>query len=139
MTGASFSCSCAARHRGLFLFFAVLCLIPSSACNKQGPARITISGAVTLDGVPLKAGGVAFLPVDPALGAAGGEVVDGSFTVTVFKGPHRVEVNALTVKPDNNEGVPINTIPRRYNGQTTLTFDVQSAKDQPRFDLVSEK
>jgi len=119
------------------MLMGIVVLLGVTACGRPGPPRFTISGTVMLDGSPLKSGGVAFLPEDPTAAAAGGEVVDGAFTVTVSKGPHRVEVTALSMKP-GADSVPVNIIPRRYNAKTTLSFDVQTAKDQPKFELVSD-
>jgi hypothetical protein len=33
----------------------------------------------------------------------------------------------------------VNIIPKRYNEQTTLAFDVQSTNDKPEFALTSNK
>jgi hypothetical protein len=120
---------------------AALC----TACAPTGPKTITIRGMVTLDGAPLPEGQVVFIPTDPSLGAAGGAIADGVFTVTTFKGPHKVQVNAekqLAVPPGAPPGAGItfvSIIPNRYNEKTTLTFDVQSPNNRPDFALTSGK
>jgi hypothetical protein len=133
---------------GLGLTWAVgiaVVLLAAPACGPQGPRRITIKGSATLDGKPIEFGEVMFVPTDPAAASAGGRITDGAFSVAVFKGPHRVQIMATRVQPrsgGSGEGgyelIPGNIIPRRYNDNTTLTFDVQGAKDQPKFDLVSD-
>jgi len=129
---------------GLAIAFPALL---STGCGPTGPQKITIQGMVTLDGVPVQEGQVVFIPSDPALGAAGGAIADGVFTVTTFKGPHQVEVHAekqvtRPVPPGAlpEEGITfVSIIPKRYNERTTLTFDVQSPNDKPEFALNSNK
>jgi len=129
---------------GLAIAFPALL---STGCGPTGPQKITVQGTVTLDGVPVPEGQVVFIPSDPALGAAGGAIADGVFTVTTFKGPHRVEVHAQKqvtrpVPPGAlpEEGITfVSIIPKRYNERTTLTFDVQSPNDKPEFALNSNK
>ena len=129
---------------GLAIAFPALL---STGCGPTGPQKITVQGTVTLDGVPVPEGQVVFIPSDPALGAAGGAIADGVFTVTTFKGPHQVEVHAekqvtRPVPPGAlpEEGITfVSIIPKRYNERTTLTFDVQSPNDKPEFALNSNK
>ena len=119
----------------------------STGCGPTGPQKITIQGMVTLDGVSLPEGQVVFIPSDPSLGAAGGAITNGVFTVTTFKGPHQVEVHAEKRLPRPvPPGAPpeagftfVSIIPNRYNEKTTLTFDVQSPNDRPEFALTSDK
>jgi hypothetical protein len=119
----------------------------STGCGPSGPQKITIRGMVTLDGVALPEGQVVFIPSDPSLGAAGGAIANGVFTVTTYKGPHQVEVHAEKRLPRPvPPGAPpeagftfVSIIPKRYNEQTTLTFDVHSPNDRPEFALTSDK
>jgi hypothetical protein len=120
--------------------------VSGAACGPSDP-RVTIQGAVALDGKPLREGQVVFLPVDKSLRAEGAQVKDGGFTIRVCKGPHRVEINAQVeerraASPNAPPEAGITTrsiIPPRYNEQSTLSFDVQSAKDKPAFDLTSDQ
>jgi len=89
---------------------------------------------------------VIFIPTDSKLAAAGSLLMDGLFTVVFHKGPHQVRVEAYAeerrvIGPNELPG-PIITytsiIPPRYNEKSTLTFDVQSAKDTPIFHLTSD-
>lgn len=118
-----------------------------SGCSPAGPRKMTIRGTVTFDGQPLPEGQVVFIPNDPALGAAGGAIVNGVFTLSTYKGPHRVEVNSQKTKaqPVPAGGLPesgltfVDIIPSRYNEKTTLSFDVQSSQDRPEFTLTSDR
>ncbi len=129
---------------------ALVCAVVVMAltgCGPAGPRKIKISGTVSLDGFPLAEGNVVFIPLDPALGAAGGAIATGGFTIETYPGPHRIEVYA-----DKKESRPIgpddppelgftltSLIPERYNKKTTLTFDVQSPQDRPELVLTSGK
>jgi hypothetical protein len=97
-----------------------------------------------LDGKPLSDGQVVFVPVDPALGAAGGTIVSGTFAVTTYRGPHKVEVYSVRqqLQPGNGKDMQpytdlVNVIPARYCEKTTLTCDVQTPNDRPAFALTS--
>lgn len=65
----------------------------------------------------------------------------------VPQGPHRVKVEASaeerrTIRPDELTEFAVtyrSIIPPRYNEKSTLTFDVQSAKNKLVFELTSEK
>ena len=117
-----------------------------AGCGPRDP-RVTIVGTVTFDGKPLSRGQIIFMPEDASLRAEGATITDGSFTIRVRKGPHRVEINA-EVEETRNAGpnalpepgiVSRSIIPPRYNEKSTLSFDVQSEKDKPLFELTSEK
>ena len=136
-------------HRPGLRFVAAVALVAAATatgCSPRDP-RVTIQGQVMLDGKPLSEGQVIFRPEDKALRAEGAAVKDSGFKIRVHKGPHRVEINAQV--EENRNAVP-NTpseagivsrsiIPPRYNEKSTLTFDVQSAKDKPVFELTGEK
>jgi hypothetical protein len=125
---------------------ALVAAATATGCSPQDP-RVTIEGQVMLDGKPLSEGQVIFRPEDKALRAEGAAVENSGFKIRVHKGPHRVEINAQ-VEEKRNAGpnappeagiVSRSIIPPRYNEKSTLTFDVQSAKDKPVFELTSEK
>lgn len=108
---------------------------------------MTIQGTATLDGKPLSGGEVIFVPQDPALGADGATIEGGRFTITVYKGQHRVEITAFAQEQrPMPPGVPPEAgifyrslIPPRYNDKSTLSYDVQSSKDRPAFKLTSDR
>lgn len=121
-------------------------------CSRGDP-RVTIHGTVALDGNPISTGQVIFLPHDSTLPAAGATLKDGLFTVLVHKGLHRVKVEAYAeerISPSSSESLGPNALPEadivyrslippRYNEKSTLSLDVQSAKDKPAFDLTSDR
>jgi len=133
-------------RRHLLAAAAIGMLATLVSCGPRDP-RVTIQGTVSLDEKPLAQGQVVFIPDNKAIRAEGAALKDGGFTIRVHKGPHRVEINAA-VGEQRNAGpnappeagtVTRSIIPPRYNEKSTLTFDVQSAKDRPAFDLTSDK
>ena len=129
----------------VFVAASFSCLAPTG-CGPRDP-RVTIQGTVSLDGKPVSTGQVIFISTDSKLAAAGSALKDGQFTVVVHKGRHQVKVEAYAEErrtPAPNEPPEATVtyrsiIPPRYNEKSTLTFDVQSAKDRPAFDLTSDK
>lgn len=131
---------------GPLLMALATALIIAAGCGPKDP-RITVHGTVTLDGQPLAEGRVGFIPDDKALGASGASIEDGRFSIKVYKGPSRVEITAQKMgqRPAAPGALPEagivvwSIIPARYNKNSTLSYDVQSASDKPAFDLTSEK
>jgi hypothetical protein len=89
-----------------------------SGCGDGRPARMKVSGAVTIDGAPLTRGSVKFVPEQgrPSFGDIG---PDGRFTLTCYDGAdgalpgkHRVQIDAN--RPISNNKTEIFT-PKRYN------------------------
>jgi hypothetical protein len=136
-------------HRAGLHFVAAVALVAAATAPGCGPRdpRLTIRGRVLLDGKPVSNGQVIFIPVDSTVAAAGAALHDGEFTIVVLQGPHRVKVEASaeerrTTAPDEPPEFAVtyrSIIPPRYNEKSTLSFDVQSAKDKPLFELTSEK
>ena len=133
-------------RRHLLAAAAVGMLTLLVSCGPRDP-RVTIQGTVSLDGKPLPGGQVVFIPKNTAIRAEGAAVRDGGFTIRVHKGPHRVEINAAAAEqrnvgpnaPPEAGVVTRSVIPPRFNEKSTLTFDVQSARDKPAFQLTSDK
>ena len=112
-------------------------------CGPQDP-RISVQGTVSLDGKPLPSGQVVFIPSGKTLGATGSAIEDGQFRILAYKGLSRVEINSVVLPgppaTDAAGGDPVavrEIIPQRYNEQSVLSVDVQSAEDKPAFHLRS--
>ncbi|OJW20670.1 MAG: hypothetical protein BGO49_03585 [Planctomycetales bacterium 71-10] len=111
--------------------------------------RRALSGKVTLDGKPMEGGLVTFLPEAPGdpgkTTTASAQIADGSFTVApevgLVAGKYKVQVSSVKAAPrrgakkqadapadDQFDVTPTKeSIPARYNSQTTLTADVTDA------------
>ncbi len=129
---------------GLFAASAIL-IGAIVGCSLGSEA--TVSGEVTLDGVPIQNGTISFIPADGETATAGGRIEDGTYSVVVPPGPKRVEISATKVVGQRPayEGAPDSPmverresiIPERYNVQSDLTLDVQSGRNVQNFALES--
>jgi hypothetical protein len=128
------------------------CLVPAvilvalAGCS-GGNARGTVSGAVKLDGEPLKRGIIRFVPVDGKSQTADAGIADGKFTATVPLGEMAVEITAPKVvgkhkaydTPDSPvvEDV-VELLPARYNVRSELRMTVQKGSQEKVFELKSK-
>jgi hypothetical protein len=117
-----------------------------------------VSGKVTLNGEPLANALVAFNPIpkggssEAGPGSIGTTDANGEFTLRVrpdqpgaLVGNHRVGITAMVpaagdtdARQPRRRGSATKPLPRRYNEETTLTFEVPSAgTDQAIFELKS--
>lgn len=121
--------------------------------NKHG--RLPISGTVTLDGVPLKAGLVVFEPKSGQPTQSGGLIANGRFDVPesagAAPGSYSVAIYAGAEPPKGNfePGTPEYEaaaqqvrgvqVPSRYNIDTTLSCEVKAGEENKfTFDLTSK-
>jgi hypothetical protein len=77
-----------ARHMAVAV--AVLASVVCSGCGKAGPRNCRISGAVTLDGVPVQEGGIQFDIVKQGDVPGGAVIVGGRYTTWVSPGDKTV-------------------------------------------------
>ena len=112
-------------------------------CNSQPESPIPlkqIAGTVTLNGEPLPAGSITFMPV-AGTNSSTGEIVEGKFKLSTFSkddgapaGEYKVAVTAWTTLPDMGvEGVP--AIPKQYfdanTSGLTATISEEAKQDIP--------
>jgi hypothetical protein len=129
-----------------FAFSAVLCsALVGCGAEKDGRARQPISGAVTVDGQPLKGGYLVFEPQGGQTTQSGGMIVEGKFDVPEQHGPepgtYSVAIFAEGAPPTTTTAQPGTpeyeaaiakakssqmTIPEKYNVKTELTAEVTS-------------
>lgn len=98
-----------------------------------GDGDVTIGGTVTVDGVPLDAGFIAFASPDGASRPVTVVVSDGRYRARTRPGRKIVQISALRVvdrrristEPDAPlTDVTEERIPERYNARSTLSWDV---------------
>jgi hypothetical protein len=125
--------------------FPLLSIVATSGCadpNASGDTlpRVAVSGSVTLDGTPLPAGSIQFVPKSAEAGkgvTATGEIKDGKFAIAKAQGPvpgdYEVSISSLhglVISPSEQPGPPpkqeAEKVPDRYNTNTTLTQDVSA-------------
>jgi hypothetical protein len=141
----------------------VIGLVFTSSCSGRSgePLRAEVQGTVSLDGKPLPAGVIRFIPQAPTTGpAATAAVVDGHFALPRQAGPlvgaHRVEIESPPEKlPDPDDAAAVakylkenkqrqrrrrEPIPSRYNSASDLTANIEeNGENDLKFDLVSKR
>jgi hypothetical protein len=111
------------------------------------PKNATLTGNVTLDGAAVPQGSISFFPVDGKGSTAGGEIVDGKYSVQVPFGTSRVEIRVAKVTgqkklydtPDSPvQNVLSEVLPPRYNDLSELQVTVEKGKkaEPVDFDLT---
>ena len=131
----------------------ILFLLPLLAAGCGGGSHAPVSGKVTLDNKPLANAAITFQPVasqgSEAAGLSSSAITDanGQFTLKcadgkagAVVGKHRVSITTLAVGADDSDagGKARELVPRRYNVETTLEFEVKSGgHSDANFDLKS--
>lgn len=113
------------------------CFVALTGCGTKGEQKLTVSGNVLVAGQPLPDGAIKFLPVDPnGKSMSGTTIKTGAFTIPaengLFPGKYRVEISAASQTAKTEEvpgGIKLakETIPAKYNRNSTLTAEVTSA------------
>jgi hypothetical protein len=127
----------------------LLGLLIFTGCNKDN--RGAVSGQVTLDGVPLESGSIAFIPIEgTASPSAGATVEKGAYAIPVALGPmpgnFRVEIHSpkkTGKKSLASSPAPPNTwieesieaVPEKYNKQSKLRAEVKPGSNTFDFEL----
>jgi hypothetical protein len=138
------------------LVFASLCLA-LGGCGPKGdpnPPRARVSGTITLDGEPVPAGIIEFIPVEPGQLAAQGTVGDdGRFVIEQAGGPspgeYKVEIRCAkktgrrirsmsSPDPDGTIDERVAVIPDRYHSPTTLKQTIKPGDNALEFKLTSK-
>ncbi len=137
-------------------FFApqigLLCAIALSGCGNSGN-HATIHGNVTLDGQPLAAGAIRFIPAPGTAGVlTGADIKDGQYEIAIAKGPaigrNRVEIQAMrgTGKMIHDKMLPSDqmaevfesAVAPRFNTASTLEVSVEPGDNQADFEVQSK-
>ena len=118
----------------------------AAGCSQQ-TSQGTVTGTVTLNGQPLPAGEIRFVPADGQSATAGGTISGGKFTVAVPPGDKKVQISAPKVTgkkkmyetPDSpTVDIVEELLPPRYNVQTELTLTVGNGTQEEKFELQSK-
>lgn len=135
-----------------FLPVAAL-LVAATGCGakQDGFDYQPVTGKVTMDGQPLAGATVAFIPQSNALesGRPSTGMTDesGTFTLTsmggqdgAVVGDHVVSISTKVIDMDTQELLSQETVPRKYNDRSELTFTVPlNGSDDADFALESSK
>lgn len=129
-------------YRGVIAFGFAVTTLASSGCggSSDGLPREAVSGAVTVDGLPLESGAIQFFPASKGGGIAvsgGSPVEGGEFSIDRESGlvPGRYKVAINAAEPENlgrrakghaRKGAPIkDMIPAKYNSKTELEVEIE--------------
>ena len=119
-------------------------LVAIAGCGNSKSGRSRVHGNVTVNGTPPASGAIAFTPVDGAAPTAGGEIVDGKYSVDVPIGQSMVAIRVPRVvgqrKLYNTPDSPVQplmeeSLPAEFNDETKLTLDIKPGETQGDFDL----
>jgi hypothetical protein len=153
LSGKFFSSPRVAFGSGVFAMMSVLIL--GGCGGSTGPVTVTVSGSVSLDGKPVPSGQIIFNDVAGIEKAYAGVIKDGEFSFPSTLGQKKVSINSpqeVAGKSTIVGGTPgdpvsaenpalqiVETIPAKYNENTTLTADVTSSgENEFPFELTSQ-
>jgi len=112
-------------------------------CSSESPTGV-VKGQVTIDGRPLAAGLIRFVPADGKSQTADGTIADGKFSTAVPLGDMRVEISApkvvgkMRMYPDSPEVDRVEeAIPPQYNVESKLSVRVVKGEVEKKFELKS--
>lgn len=120
--------------------FVLVLLVATLGCSDGRPKRVPISGQVLIDGEPIKAGSIRFVP-DGARPSASDLDAEGRFTLRCFEendgaviGTHRVEVAAREIIGESVRWYA----PKEYSDYRSsgLTVEVKEPNDALVIDLT---
>jgi len=111
--------------------------LPGCGGGPKAPPMLAVSGTVEVDGVPLPAGQIIFVPLDQSSGPERGAIKDGTFECNSKFGKMRIEITAVRVTPHPGGGLPVrlNYIPARYNKESELIEEISESNRHWDFKL----
>jgi hypothetical protein len=148
-------CRLVTRPKGFLILCVMLLALGCLGCGgKNGPLRVTVRGSVSVDGRPLKAGMIRFIPTGQTKGSAAVAMIkEGAYSLPRGDGPvvgmHRVEIeatdyqaipiddekaNAQVFDPRRGQSPLKNPVPDLYNRRSTLTSDMK-VEGENKFDF----
>lgn len=127
-----------------FMIGVALGLAVVGCVGKGGPPSSPVKGTVHLDGKPLPDGEIAFFTpgeipstLEVKNGAFAGKANDGKSRVEVYQ--YRIGAAPMMAGAKVGDASRENTLPARYNAESTLTAEVVPGKDNEfKFDLTSK-
>ena len=133
-----------------FLLAAGLLGAAVAGCGADGPEIAGVEGTVTMDGKPLPNAAVVFVPEEGGRPAGARTDENGHYVLNfsggrqgTIPGKNKVQITTLSDPYQDEEGNTVpgspETVPMKYNTQTTLEVDVKEGEHNVAdFDLDSE-
>lgn len=128
-----------------FLCLALNCLF--TGCGGTGaPPTYPVTGTVTFEGEPIKAGDIQFEPDPKGEAPDGGSIIDGKFSLRVKEGKKKVKITASREVPGEKKkgamGEDIvsmeENIPEQYNVNSQIEEIIESGENTLEFKLKSD-
>lgn len=123
----------------IFITISFGCFIFLTACGggaSDAPELGQVKGKVTMDGAPLSDASVTFMPEKVRSSSATTDS-EGNYELIYIReetgaaiGKHKVVVSKLKDE--------VETIPKKYSGESELTADVKAGANEVNFDLTSK-
>jgi hypothetical protein len=122
-------------------------LLVAAGCSDSKMARVT--GKVVVDGEPAGGKGayISFIPADGNGPTTGGAIKDGQYDLLAPVGVDKVQIRFSKVvgkkklypTPESPEqDVYQDVVPRKYNEDTELTYEVRPGRNQKDWDLKTQ-
>ncbi|MDC0935580.1 hypothetical protein OAS39_04775 [Pirellulales bacterium] len=124
---------------------AAFAILLCSGCEESTTGEI--HGTVTVDGVPVQEGSIAFFPTDGESFTAGAAITDGAYSTRIPFGKMRVEVRvpkqvgeqSLYNTPDSPKmQILVEALPSRYNNRSELSITVEPGRSKHNLELTSK-
>ncbi|QDT32444.1 carboxypeptidase-like regulatory domain-containing protein [Thalassoglobus polymorphus] len=119
-------------------------------CGSKNPLnRQSVSGTVTLNGQPVKAGSIEFHPQGTKGTMSGAVIADGKYSIATAQGlpPGTYTVRIFSADetaereevPGESNKLAVEKIPAKYNTESTLSKSVDAGKDNVfDFEILNE-
>jgi hypothetical protein len=128
-----------------FGLFALVGLALLAGCS---PPTGTVTGEVTVNGVPLVEGEIVFIPADNNGVRVAKKITAGKYEATMVAGKKIVQISAPVVIAKHKESSHPDarlveqtdeSLPARYNRESELTFEVQPGSTTKNWGLESDR
>jgi hypothetical protein len=115
-------------------------------CSDNRTAEV--SGTVNVDGQPVEQGSISFIPAEGKGVTSGSDIKDGKYSVAkASTGSSKIQIRVPKVTgkkklydaPDSpTRDTFSEALPKKYNDDTELRFDVQPGKNEKSWDLSTK-
>lgn len=137
-----------AGNSGCLACLLIVCI----GCGSGAPPRASVSGRVSVDGVPVEDGSISFVPTNGNTGpTAGGSIVNGRYSIAAAKGP-APGWNLVVISGSKKTGkkvpsgvVPqaivdeiVSVVPERYHTDSTLNRELRPGVNTVDFELTAK-
>ena len=135
-----------------FLSVGLIALFVTGCGSSDGPKLGSVTGSVTLNGLPLSNATVEFIPSGGGRNSIATTDASGAYSLMytsdaegAIVGPHTVRITSA-VEGVSDEGgdeggieARAESVPRKYNDDSTLQVEVKSGSNTHDFDLMGER